>query len=203
MNQSQTEPNATSIRLLSGGYLDLANPQQGNFRIDDIATSLANTSRFTGQLVKFYSVAEHCVHCLSIAGQLDFTAKERRAVLMHDAAEAYVGDVSSPLKRLLPNYKHVEESIQIAINHQFGITTNRRIHNRVKRVDLLMLKVEKLFFYGSDDLWEHIEDLKDYSSVIRIRNWTPTVAWRRFIEACEDYGIRDSENQVGGSAGGE
>jgi uncharacterized protein len=70
-------------------------PQTGDFDIADIAHALANICRFGGHTQQFYSVAQHCVvvsHLTPPGDALDG--------LMHDAAEAYIGDMIRPLKRL-------------------------------------------------------------------------------------------------------
>lgn len=66
--------------------------------IRDIAHSLSHLCRFTGHTNLFYSVAQHC---LLVAEKIPGGPEEKLAALLHDAAEAYVGDLSSPLKKWL------------------------------------------------------------------------------------------------------
>lgn len=83
-----------------GLVFDLSNPQPGSVNIHDIANHLSKLCRFTGATYNFYSVAEHSVFCAEICEMLGFREHAFEA-LMHDACEAYVGDVSQPLKTLM------------------------------------------------------------------------------------------------------
>jgi len=101
----------SKILLRSGTMHDLLNPAaNGDPIIEDIAHALANICRWTGHTSRFYSVAEHCIRAAAIA-----PPECKLHVLMHDAAEAYLGDVATPLKNLLPEYQTIE------LNHVFWI----------------------------------------------------------------------------------
>jgi uncharacterized protein len=94
----------SKILLRSGTMHDLLNPAaNGDPIIEDIAHALANICRWTGHTSRFYSVAEHCTRAAAIA-----PPECKLHVLMHDAAEAYLGDVATPLKNLLPRYRDME-----------------------------------------------------------------------------------------------
>lgn len=84
------------FRTLSGKTIDLLNPSPEGIILDDIATALSNTCRYNGHTKRFYSVAEHCIR-LSYA----VTPSHAMAALLHDAAEAYVGDIIAPLKKFV------------------------------------------------------------------------------------------------------
>ena len=74
--------------------------------LEDIAHGLAYQCRFNGQTKTFYSVAQHC---LMVA---DLVSDElRAAALLHDAAEAYLGDMVKPLKALIPDYGSIESAV--------------------------------------------------------------------------------------------
>lgn len=100
------------IRLASGALIDLANPDPALLRIQDIAQSLAHTVRFSGHCPLQPTVAQHSLAVERIAdvlwhGQMHVTANYAaprgllKAALMHDAAEALVGDLAGPAKRWL------------------------------------------------------------------------------------------------------
>src|ERR1700734_2059257 len=82
-----------SIMLHSGAWFDFAAPHSSRFTIEDIAHGLANICRYSGQCNRFYSVAEHSVLVSEIAVGFELEA------LMHDAAEAFLGDITRPLKQ--------------------------------------------------------------------------------------------------------
>jgi 5'-deoxynucleotidase YfbR-like HD superfamily hydrolase len=104
--------------------------------IEDVAHGLANTCRWAGQCERFYSVAEHSVLVSEIAIGFELEA------LLHDAAEAFMGDIVRPLKQLLPGYKEIETKVQEAILMRFGL--RMPLPQEVKEADLRVCEAEKL-----------------------------------------------------------
>lgn len=97
------------------GFFDILKPEDYDYDIQEIALALSKICRYTGHVaVPFYSVAEHSVLVSHLCPK-----GLRLAGLLHDASEAFVGDVSSPLKKLLKDYKPIENRIQEAIAHSF------------------------------------------------------------------------------------
>ncbi|MEM4379972.1 MAG: hypothetical protein QXL01_04720, partial [Thermoplasmatales archaeon] len=82
------------IETYSGKKFDYL--AQSELDIEDIAHALSNLCRFNGHTRVFYSVAEHSVNVSSMV-----PPELKIAALLHDAAEAYIGDVPSPLKQLI------------------------------------------------------------------------------------------------------
>src|SRR5687767_8990512 len=74
-----------SIRVFSGAIVNVFDPDPATITIEDIAHALSMDCRFGGHLKKFYSVAEHSIHCSMQA----HNAPDQLAMLMHDASEAY------------------------------------------------------------------------------------------------------------------
>lgn len=94
-------------------------PRPEDIRITDIAAQLARVCRFGGALrdnVEHYSVAQHSV-------LVSYNVPEEFALegLLHDAAEAYTGDMLKPLKHALPDFKRLSDNIDIAIRKKFGL----------------------------------------------------------------------------------
>lgn len=87
---------ATKRVTATGRVIDFLNPTPNNISIVDIAEALSKQCRFTGHTAMFYSVAQHCclVHDLC-------SLEARPWALLHDAHEAYIGDIPSPLKTAL------------------------------------------------------------------------------------------------------
>ncbi len=131
------------ITTLSGKHFNFAKIEQCSICIEDIAGALSNICRFTGHLPEFYSVAQHSVQASYIV-----PAEFAYEALMHDAAEAYCNDISSPLKTLLPDYQKIEKAIELAIAEKFALPT--AMSDAVKLADLIMLATERRDF-GLDD----------------------------------------------------
>lgn len=147
-----------TIRLASGTYIDLENPQVGDIHIEDIATGLANLCRFGGQIPEFYSVAEHCCHAVDAAASDGCNIEQNRAILLHDAAEAYCGDMVKPLKVLVGSaYDAVEDRLHRVIGERFGIDFEEHAEI-VKKYDRGMLIAEKRFFCPDDRVIWYGED---------------------------------------------
>lgn len=131
----------------SGLSVNLMKPHVGVIDVRDIAQSLGAQCRFTGYTDGFYSVAEHSVECANLVLSLvppeelaAMTDKQKRALqleaLMHDAAEAYLGDVSRPLKSLLNSYKALERIWEPVIAEAFGLPSGRSSY--VVKADQIM-----------------------------------------------------------------
>lgn len=133
--------------LTSGNYFDYEDPWSCEFTIEDIATGLSKICRYNGHCKGFYSVAEHSVYVsMIVPPAYAFQA------LMHDAPEAFVGDMAGPLKQLLPDYKYYEKMAEDAVLSRFGIQGN--LHPEVKKADLIMLLTEqKQLMRRPDDVW--------------------------------------------------
>lgn len=124
------------ILLQSGVRFNLADPDPDLINIEDIAHALAYIPRFNGQTRVPYSVASHSLYCSHVVSD-----RHALQALMHDAAEAYVGDMTSPLKRLLPEFKKIEDRIQAAICRKYEIPF--RLHEEVKWADVAAYCVER------------------------------------------------------------
>lgn len=126
----------TMMQTFTGKAIDLVNFNEDDVRLPDIAHALSLLNRFTGHTRFPYSVAQHSVIVSKLVDQ-------RYALwgLLHDASEAYIGDVSTPLKMILPNYRELEEQIQRTIITKFGLKWP--MPHEVKEADLQALVAEK------------------------------------------------------------
>jgi hypothetical protein len=132
-----------TIRLSTGGTIDLLKPNATDIDIEHIAHALANICRFTGHTDEFYSVAQHSVLVSDI---LD--PQFKMAGLLHDSSEAFLGDVSKPLKNLLPEYMKIEAHMETVVLQRFGIT--ERMDTEVKWADLVLLVTEQRDLLGEE-----------------------------------------------------
>ena len=129
-----------TITLRGGGYFDFLAPHLSPIRITDIAAGLANTCRFGGQCRAFYSVAQHSVLVACMVEEVE--PDLAFAALMHDASEAYTGDMVKPLKLICPDFKAVEERVEAAIATTFGLPQGK-MPAAIKHADLRALRTEQ------------------------------------------------------------
>ncbi len=133
----------SSITTFSGQDFDPINIDHGKILIEDIAHALSLLCRGNGHLKHFYSVAQHSVNCCIEAQARGYSAKVQLICLLHDASEAYLGDVTRPLKTHLAKYLEIEESLQNAIYQKFvgeGIAPDELA--KFKQIDDDMLSFE-------------------------------------------------------------
>jgi hypothetical protein len=124
-----------AIRTYTGLYVNVDNPEPAMFSIIDIAHALSMQPRYGGHLRRYYSVAQHCIECA-----LEVPIKDSLAALLHDASEAYLCDIPSPIKKLLPDYHRIENKVMSVIADKFGF--EYPLNDTVKDVDKYMLEHE-------------------------------------------------------------
>jgi uncharacterized protein len=124
------------INTQSGRQICLLVPSEDTIEICDIAGALSLICRFGGQTSRFYSVAQHSLLVAALAPE-----DLKREALMHDASEAYLGDVILPVKRLISEaYSPIEQQFTWVINQKFGI--DFPASKAIKEFDLLALELE-------------------------------------------------------------
>lgn len=170
------EQTESCITTASGKFFDILKPEEYEYDIEEIATALSNLCRYTGHVNTFYSVAEHSVLVSRIVPE-----RLAMAGLLHDASEAYLGDVSSPLKKLLPEYKRIEDRVQRAIAGAFGVAEGFD-HPEVHAADKRMYWQERQSVADNgirDKLWH--QDLRATRKV-EAMGMSPMMARRMFIK---------------------
>ena len=180
---------SSRIQLASGAMFDLLNPDPSVITIDVIAHALSRLCRFTGHVsTAHYSVAEHSVRVSWLVPDHD-----AREGLLHDAAEAFVGDVAAPLKRLLPDYQAIEKRVELAVAERFGLLYPWPLS--VKEADIDMLRLEAVTFMRP-------EGIPDWAPVLARKpvrfeqDWQGQLGWgyvrafESFIDRAKELGIR-------------
>ena len=125
------------IETVNGNKFWYTGEDTSGIEIEDIAHALSNVCRYTGHCHSFYSVAEH-----SILVALLVPKHKRLWALLHDASEAYLADMASPVKQLLPEYKALEHRIMVRIAKKFGLPDRFWEDKDIKQADWAQLKAE-------------------------------------------------------------
>ena len=117
--------NMATLETVSGRKIDVSNPNPADIVIEDIAWALSRMPRFSGHSIPYtpYSVAQHCIQ---VAEDLkDYGPDIQLYGLLHDAAEAYINDLPSPVKHIPEIHaviKKLEDSLMTAIYTSLKIT---------------------------------------------------------------------------------
>ena len=146
----------------------------------DIARALANQCRFGGHSRVFYSVAQHCVIVSRVVEERGGDAEDAFAALMHDAGEAYLGDMPHPLKHrsaLGAAFRDAEARLEEAIRERFKIKTNVP---EVKSVDRALLATERRAFSAEIWRWPELEDVEPLD--LELTAWSPDKAAAEFAK---------------------
>jgi hypothetical protein len=156
--------------------------------LEDIARALSQQSRFLGHLHNYYSTAEHSYY---VSQRAEVLAADRglsrlgiltcaRWGHLHDASEAYVGDLPAPMKQLpfMEGYVRLEKEIQAAIKIKFGIATTPEMEAIVRQADLELCNTERLALLGPPPTaWQPLPPPLD----IRLHCFSPIQAERAFL----------------------
>lgn len=168
------------MQTYTGGKFYPTDPAIDEIRFDDISSALSKLCRYGGHCIRFYSVAEHCVHMAEKA--LD---RFKLTALMHDASEAYLCDVPRPLKRHLENYAEIEEQLMSVIAHRFGLFFP--FPAEIKQLDTAICADEcEQNMARPPEVW----GLTEPPLGVTLRFWGPAEAKYQFATAFYRYGGR-------------
>jgi hypothetical protein len=131
------------ITTFTGEDFTPLTPDINQIHIEDIAHALSLMCRANGHFIQFYSVAQHSINCANEAKERGLSAKVQLACLLHDASEAYLSDITKPVKKHLTRYREIENNLQEIIYEKYlscPLTDNEQ--NHVKQIDEDMLVCE-------------------------------------------------------------
>jgi uncharacterized protein len=156
-----------SILTYTGQYVDLLEPRLDTISILDIAHALSQISRFGGHTLRFYSVAQHCLLASHVV-----PAQYRLQALLHDAAEAYLGDMVQPLKAMPTSgyYRDYESLLQARIYEKFGLGMAQEdlCYQAIHHADLIMLATERRDLMAPDTTpWPILDGIAPRAPTIR------------------------------------
>ena len=145
----------SEIKTNSGIMIDPTKPRQELLKIEDIAHALSMLCRANGHFVSFYSVGQHCINCAREAAARGYTRRVQLACLLHDGSEAYLSDVTRPVKEELPMYRQIEEPLQDMIWRKWmGSDLTQEEYRQVFEIDDDILYHEFVALMQGTRLWE-------------------------------------------------
>lgn len=118
------------ILLLNGHVMDVMNPEADDFDLEDIAQALSQEARFGGRCREFYSVAQHSYYMSYMT-----PPEKAKQYLLHDGVEAYMRDMASPWKPLMPEYKAHEKRLAGHLALSFGMAVDAFEDPGMKLID--------------------------------------------------------------------
>lgn len=191
MDGLSRQPRAESEPYVStflGNRFYFCDPRIDDVHIEDIAHGLAFQCRFNGQTRAFYSVAQHSLLVARLV-----PSRLRLAALLHDAAEAYLGDMVKPLKQCFPAFSAMEAKVMAIIGKRFGVDTFT--DPAIKRADLIALATEKRdLMPNSTEPWPSLRGLQP--SPTRIVPMAPVEAKEAFLEMYRQLAADDDDRRV-------
>lgn len=165
--------------------INLIEPTLDMIDIDDIAQSLSNICRFGGHVHTNYNVAQHSVIVAALAPM-----ELKKEALLHDAAEAYVGDVIKPWKVILePIFEPVESRFMQAISEKYRLDPLKLL--QVKKYDKQALEIEHAYLQKGNiapfyDMMRELSLLPDHCLV-----WSHAVSKHTFLSFYHRYFSQD------------
>jgi hypothetical protein len=170
------ERNGDWIQTFTGKQIFPADPVLNVYDIVDIAAALSKLTRYNGHCLRFYSVAEHCVLMARKAQSMLLPLETCRAMLLHDASEAYLIDVPRPVKPLLGGYFEIEAAIMHEIAGRFCFAWP--LEQIVKDYDTNILNDEMMQTMAPPPSpWRHGGECLG----VTLQHWTPERAFAEFM----------------------
>jgi 5'-deoxynucleotidase YfbR-like HD superfamily hydrolase len=166
------------LQTVSGRWVNPFDPDPAQLDAGDIARALANQCRFGGHCRVFYSVAQHSVIVSRLVEERGGDVEEVFAALMHDATEAYLGDMPHPLKHRSPlgaAFREAEAHLEQAIRERFGLRSGVR---EIKEADRALLATERRAFSAETWHWPELEGVEPLD--LELSAWSPEQAADEF-----------------------
>jgi hypothetical protein len=168
------------LQTVSGRWVNPFDPDPDQLDAADIARALANQGRFGGHCRSFYSVAQHSVIVSELVEQRGGDTEDVFAALMHDATEAYLGDMPHPLKHrsaLGAAFKAAEDHLEQALRDRFRIKPDVP---EIKPADRALLATERRTFSSEKWHWPELEGVEPLD--LELTAWPPDEAARAFAQ---------------------
>lgn len=173
-----------------GHRFDLENFELSKICIDEIANALSNQGRYNGQTKQYYSVAQHCVLLARYAKKMKMPLKDQKWLLLHDASEAYVGDIVYHLKNKLSFFKELEDKALRDIFWAFEVNFN--CPEGVLKLDRLICIDEMT------QLMSLVDPMLDPKQAlgIKIEKWSPAKAKKEYLKEVKRLKLKNKFRKV-------
>jgi uncharacterized protein len=161
----------------TGIKINPIDPDVESINIKDIARALSNCCRFGGHVRKFYSIAQHSVIVSHLCDPED-----AMDALLHDASEAYLGDMVRPLKYSdsMFMFREAEENMEKTIAKKFGL--RHPMPPSVKRADDIAVVAEALYLFVPQPQWA-LDTFEKRPHEFRLTGtWSPDIAQAQFMK---------------------
>ncbi len=166
----ETDRDRGPWQQMPGGRFWPMDPREEDIRASDILHNLAQVNRFGGSTDAPISVAQHSVQCAMLAWRAGYNYETQYALLMHDAAEAYIGDMQRPLKSMIPEFKKIEHRIFEQIRNALEIPYCDE--HTIKFFDNMAWMWEKRdLFKTAEPLWPHTPDIELPEEITTAWSW--------------------------------
>jgi hypothetical protein len=194
-----------------GKMWSLEHPHTRDVDLRDIAAGLSRQCRYGGQIkdgFEFYSVCEHSIFMTiwAMKSEIVETREDALAILLHDASEAFFGDMPSPLKALMPEYKRLETQAQDVIIDAFGLPGNTLVEkSQIKEIDVRIRFNERMTFSENPAGYIALDDDRELypgTDPLDLNLWglTPGESRMLFLQCvskvCEKMPNRNPENDA-------
>ena len=185
------------MQTFTGRQFYPLSPRAQDIDPKDIAHSLAMQCRYNGHVDRFYSVAEHCLLISAWLESQGASPLVQLEGLLHDATEAYVGDMIRPLKLSMPAYREAEAGVQMevwkrfdlpSISYSDGTVAFAQETPLVKEADtrILLDEREALMAGKAPAKWGQ-DDLEPLG--VHVEGLAPVVAKHRYLQRLDDLGV--------------
>ena len=178
----------------SGTKIHLDNMSIDDINLDDIAHHLTKICRYGGglKLNHHYSVANHSIALYYYAMDQGLPLEVQKCLLMHDATEAYLGDVNGILKLWLPDYMEIEEMVKQLIWSKYQLPDDPMVDEIVNQLDKRILLDEAKAFYK--DKYKHFADQYPHLTPLNIKLYPEqelSITKAMFLHCCNQLNIFD------------
>lgn len=165
------------LKTYMGNKVDPLQVLAEDITLEDIAHALSLLCRGNGQVTHFYSVGQHCINCAKEAKARGNNARLQLGCLLHDAAEAYMSDLITPIKVHMPVFYEIEDNFLKAVFEKFGLADLSK-----DEWDYIMEIDRALLTYDLVELLKEPMPAEGY----RVAR-TPDIAFRPFEEVENEY----------------